>query len=142
MHGTLISNRHAGLTGRQRDVLQLITQGLSNKEIARTLNIAPGTVKIHVAALFGKFGVRRRSAVAVAGAQFFATSATILQFPNGEKLALSAAARRGPCRSRLPQRSRRANCSAGPPVRFAMAHLYAANEFLSLAIEVTEQARI
>ena len=33
---------------------------------------AHGTVKIHVAALFGKFGVRRRSAVAVAGAQFFA----------------------------------------------------------------------
>ena len=75
MHGILISNPHAGLTVRQRDVLQLIMQGFSNKEIARTLNIAPGTVKIHVAALFYKFGVRRRSAVAVAGAQFFAKTA-------------------------------------------------------------------
>ena len=71
MHGFFISNPHVGLTGRQRDVLQLIMQGLSNKEIARTLNIAHGTVKIHVAALFGKFGVHRRSAVAVIGAQFF-----------------------------------------------------------------------
>jgi len=56
------------LTSRQRDVLNLIVQGRSNKEIARTLDLAEGTVKIHVAALFGKLGVRRRAALAVAGA--------------------------------------------------------------------------
>src|SRR5260221_9612836 len=72
MHGILTSYPHAGLTDRQRDVLRLIVQGLSNKEIARTLNIAQGTVKIHVAALFGKLGVHRRAAVAVAGARFLA----------------------------------------------------------------------
>jgi DNA-binding CsgD family transcriptional regulator len=75
MHGIFISNPHAGLTDRQRDVLQLIMQGLSNKEIARTLNIAHGTVKIHVAALFGKLAVHRRAAVAVAAAQFFPKTA-------------------------------------------------------------------
>jgi len=58
------------LTRRQRDVLYLIVKGRSNKEIARALNLAEGTVKIHVAALFGKLGVNRRSAVALAGARF------------------------------------------------------------------------
>jgi DNA-binding NarL/FixJ family response regulator len=51
------------LTRRQYDVLKLMVRGLSNKEIARVLNLANGTVKIHVAALFGKLGVRRRAAV-------------------------------------------------------------------------------
>jgi DNA-binding NarL/FixJ family response regulator len=54
------------LSARQCDVLNLIVRGLSNKEIARTLNLAEGTVKIHVAALLRKLGVHRRSAVAVA----------------------------------------------------------------------------
>ena len=55
------------LSARQRDVFELIVRGRSNKEIARTLNLAEGTVKIHVAALFRKLGVQRRSAVAIAG---------------------------------------------------------------------------
>ncbi len=55
------------LSPRQRDVLKLIVRGLSNKEIARSLNLAEGTVKSHVAALFGKLGVHRRAAVAIAG---------------------------------------------------------------------------
>ena len=58
------------LTGRQQDVLRLIVQGMSNKEKARALKLAEGTVKIHVAALFGKLRVHRRSAVVLAGARF------------------------------------------------------------------------
>jgi DNA-binding CsgD family transcriptional regulator len=54
------------LSARQRDVFELIVRGLSNKEIARGLNLAEGTVKIHVAALLRKLGVHRRGAVAVA----------------------------------------------------------------------------
>lgn len=57
------------LTPRQRDVLELIVQGKSNKEIARQLDLGEGTVKIHLAALFRNLGVRNRAAAAVAGAR-------------------------------------------------------------------------
>jgi DNA-binding NarL/FixJ family response regulator len=52
------------LTPRQRDVLRCISKGCSNKEIARELDIAEGTVKIHLAALFTHFGVRNRTELA------------------------------------------------------------------------------
>ncbi len=52
------------LTPRQRDVLQCILRGLANKEIARDLDIAEGTVKIHLAALFAQFGARNRTELA------------------------------------------------------------------------------
>jgi DNA-binding NarL/FixJ family response regulator len=58
-----------GLTRRQRDVLDLLVQGKSNKEIARALNLSQGTVKIHLAAIFRHFGVTNRAAAAVAGAR-------------------------------------------------------------------------
>jgi DNA-binding NarL/FixJ family response regulator len=58
------------LTRRQLEIFYLIVRGKSNKDIARALNLAPGTVKVHVAALFRKLGVKRRAAVAMAGAQF------------------------------------------------------------------------
>ena len=54
----------ANLTPRQRDVLQCILRGRSNKEIARELDIAEGTVKIHLAALFAQFGARNRTELA------------------------------------------------------------------------------
>jgi DNA-binding NarL/FixJ family response regulator len=63
----------AVLTPRQRDVFALIVQGLSNKEIARNLQLAEGTVKIHIKALFAKLGVRRRAAVAVAGTRLWSS---------------------------------------------------------------------
>lgn len=53
-----------GLTPRQRDVLGGIVRGLANKEIARELDIAEGTVKIHLAALFSHFDVRNRTELA------------------------------------------------------------------------------
>ena len=62
------------LSLRQRDVLDLIVRGMSNKEIARALKLGEGTVKIHVAALFRKLGVYRRAAAAVAGAWLLSNS--------------------------------------------------------------------
>jgi len=56
-----------GLTARQRGVLALLVEGKSNKEIARTLTLGEGTVKVHVAALFRNLGVRTRSGAAAAG---------------------------------------------------------------------------
>jgi DNA-binding NarL/FixJ family response regulator len=53
------------LTPRQSDVLAGIVRGLSNKEIARELDIAEGTVKIHLAALFSHFGARNRTELAM-----------------------------------------------------------------------------
>lgn len=54
----------SSLTPRQRDVLHCVLRGLSNKEIARELEIAEGTVKIHLAALFVQFHARNRTDLA------------------------------------------------------------------------------
>jgi DNA-binding NarL/FixJ family response regulator len=60
-----------GLTPRQRDVLGGIVRGLANKEIARELDIAEGTVKIHLAALFVHFDVRNRTELATRTQRLF-----------------------------------------------------------------------
>jgi DNA-binding NarL/FixJ family response regulator len=49
-----------GLTARQVDVLQYLARGLSNKEISLEMNLAEGTVKIHVAAIFQTLHVNNR----------------------------------------------------------------------------------
>ena len=51
------------LTKRERQAAQLIITGLSDKEIARQLNISLATTKSHVHNLLGKLNVRRRSQV-------------------------------------------------------------------------------
>ena len=78
--GSLLSQwdaRHAGggaaqprnrvsdpLTARERDVLALISQGCSNKHIARALEISPETVKSHVKRIFFKLAVSTRAEAA------------------------------------------------------------------------------
>jgi DNA-binding NarL/FixJ family response regulator len=52
------------LTKRQREVLSLLARGLSNKEIARALDIAEATTKIHLGALLRALGVRNRTEAA------------------------------------------------------------------------------
>jgi DNA-binding NarL/FixJ family response regulator len=52
------------LTKRQREVLSLLARGRSNKEIARALEIAEATTKIHMAALLRALGVRNRTEAA------------------------------------------------------------------------------
>lgn len=49
-----------GLTGRQRDVLRLLAEGRSTKDIARTLDLAVSTIKVHLAALYRAVGARNR----------------------------------------------------------------------------------
>jgi DNA-binding NarL/FixJ family response regulator len=63
---TRYQNPYAQLTPRQRDVLPLLAMGMSNKEIARALNIAEATTKIHAAAVCRALGVRNRTEAALA----------------------------------------------------------------------------
>jgi DNA-binding NarL/FixJ family response regulator len=53
------------LTPREREVLTLVGQGLSNAEIAETLVLSPLTAKTHVARLFMKLGARDRAQLVV-----------------------------------------------------------------------------
>jgi LuxR family maltose regulon positive regulatory protein len=56
------------LSPREREVLTLLAQGLSNKEIARALFISDSTAKVHVHHIFEKLGVRSRAQAAVKAA--------------------------------------------------------------------------
>lgn len=55
------------LTVRERQVLELVEQGMRNKEIADELGIRPGTVKIHLKHIFEKTGVHGRYGLALSG---------------------------------------------------------------------------
>lgn len=50
-----------GISPRELEVLELIAAGRSNKEIAARLAVSPNTIKTHVAKLFGKLEVGRRT---------------------------------------------------------------------------------
>jgi DNA-binding NarL/FixJ family response regulator len=56
--------RRASLTGRERDILRLVGLGLTNKEIARRLDIGLGTTKTHVHNLLSKLKLSSRAQVA------------------------------------------------------------------------------
>jgi len=51
------------LTPREMQVAQLVTEGLTNKEIAERLHLSAGTVGVHLAHVYTKLGVTRRAAV-------------------------------------------------------------------------------
>jgi DNA-binding NarL/FixJ family response regulator len=55
------------LTGREREVLQHLAQGLANKQIAIALGISEHTVKFHISAIYTKLGVNNRTEAVRAG---------------------------------------------------------------------------
>ena len=58
-------NKWVHLSQRQREVLQLLAAGDSNKEISRTLNISVGTVKAHLESLYRRLNVKNRTQAAM-----------------------------------------------------------------------------
>jgi LuxR family maltose regulon positive regulatory protein len=58
------SATHPGLSPREHGILVLITQGLSNKEIARNLGLTAETVKSHLKKIYPKLGVQNRAQAA------------------------------------------------------------------------------
>jgi len=56
---------HASLTRREADILRLIADGRSNKEIAMALHLTEGTVKGYVSTIFDKLGVEDRTQAAL-----------------------------------------------------------------------------
>jgi DNA-binding NarL/FixJ family response regulator len=64
------TTRHRGLDGvtvREREVLTLITRGMSNSEIETTLHISRGTLKTHIGSLLSKLTARDRAQLVIAG---------------------------------------------------------------------------
>ncbi|HJT65771.1 MAG TPA: response regulator transcription factor [Pyrinomonadaceae bacterium] len=53
--------RQLGITRRELEILELIAQGLSNREIAQQLFVSENTVKTHSSRLFDKLGAKRRT---------------------------------------------------------------------------------
>jgi DNA-binding NarL/FixJ family response regulator len=57
------------LTNREKDVLELIARGMTNKEVADALNLSQGTVKAHVSRILGKLEVSSRTEAAMLAVQ-------------------------------------------------------------------------
>ena len=51
------------LTDRERQIMRLVSEGLSNKEIGRRLKITDGTIKVHLHNIFQKLDVSKRTAL-------------------------------------------------------------------------------
>lgn len=65
LHGSEALNPGIEISRRERDVLDLLLENLSNKEIAAKLFVSERTVKFHVSNLLSKFGVQRRTELIV-----------------------------------------------------------------------------
>jgi two-component system, NarL family, response regulator DevR len=61
--------RIARLTDHERTILELIAEGLTNRQIAEQLNVAEKTVKNYVSNLLAKMGMERRTQAAVYAAR-------------------------------------------------------------------------
>ena len=61
--GGVANDPYETLTGRERQILRLIAEGLRNREIATRLNISPRTAETHRASVMSKLGMRRSAEV-------------------------------------------------------------------------------
>ncbi len=69
IHSPTDTNELATLTKREHEILALMVKGQSNQEIAKTLFIAPGTVRVHVHTILQKLDVRDRTQAVILALQ-------------------------------------------------------------------------
>ena len=62
-----VRHSRSNLTPREQEVVELVEQGLKNKDIGLSMGIRPGTVKIHLQHIFEKTGIRGRYGLALSG---------------------------------------------------------------------------
>ena len=67
------------LTPREREIIELVSQGMKNREIAERLTITPGTVKVHLMHVFEKTGARDRYELAVRGSRLLSETEPIAE---------------------------------------------------------------
>ena len=58
-------HRPSPLTEREAEVLELVADGLTNRQIAHHLKVAPPTVRAHLEHIYAKLGVHTRTAAAI-----------------------------------------------------------------------------
>ncbi|MEO8595246.1 MAG: response regulator transcription factor [Candidatus Solibacter sp.] len=111
--------RRVALTQREGQLVSLLSQGLKNKEIATTLMISEGTVKVYLSRLFQKVGVKDRFELALFGLKNLTTG----QLPVGDKGQRVGASLMPGLRSLVldrpmePQRVQQEPQRFGPPLR-------------------------
>jgi D-alanyl-D-alanine carboxypeptidase/D-alanyl-D-alanine-endopeptidase (penicillin-binding protein 4) len=105
----------ARLTARQRQVLELIVEGLDNSQIASRLGVSERTVRAHVSAVLERLGVANRTQAAVAAIQrgWLALLAALLMLLAVLPVAAHAASTPGGLRAALGKHMRGAGGSAG-----------------------------
>jgi DNA-binding NarL/FixJ family response regulator len=59
-----LENLPSTLTERERQIMHLVSEGLSNKQVARQLNVCEGTIKVHLHHIYEKLAIRNRTALA------------------------------------------------------------------------------
>jgi DNA-binding NarL/FixJ family response regulator len=75
------SMRTVSLTRRESQLVSLLSQGLKNKEIASTLFISEGTVKVYLSRLFHKLGVKDRFELALFGLKNMPIGEAVVEVP-------------------------------------------------------------
>ena len=70
LHSVTVGDLDEPLTNREREVLELLAQGLSNKLIAGELHISEHTVKFHISSLYAKLDVSSRAEAVSQGARY------------------------------------------------------------------------
>jgi two-component system nitrate/nitrite response regulator NarL len=61
---SIVENVLTVLTDRERQIMRLVSEGLSNKEIGRRLNVADGTIKVHLHHIYQKLEISNRTVLA------------------------------------------------------------------------------